>query len=196
LECRAGEEFCSTYPGGGLSGHGIEIQTSSAAQMFFAVCLLSPNLDDPHAQRYALLLPRPLGSLRGSAEGRLLLLSDQMLVGETYDDFSMSGAEHGESNPDLCSFGVLHAVRKRDVITLANAGLGLHGSAPCDDRYRRQRPINRWSPARSASWTRLVPLNPGAFAGPIESLTITIAGLLAGQDLVHRYQTMASRFAL
>src|ERR1700687_2185445 len=62
-----------------------------------------------------------------SAGGRLLILSDQMLIERLNDDVFDVGRPNTGDRPDWCSFGFSMQVRKRDVIAIADAGLGRMG---------------------------------------------------------------------
>src|ERR1700730_5104448 len=61
------------------------------------------------------------------AGSRLLLLSDQMLGEGLKDDILDVGRGNTRDRPDRCSFGFAMQVRKRDVIAIADAGLGRMG---------------------------------------------------------------------
>src|ERR1700733_10900945 len=77
-----------------------------------------------HIDTHDLLQGRFAISNVSSAGGRLLLLSDQMLVERLNDDVFDVGRRNSGDRPDRCSFGFSMQVRKRDIVAIANAGLG------------------------------------------------------------------------
>src|SRR5580693_9858 len=80
-----------------------------------------------HIDTYDLLQGRFAIPNVSVAGGRLLLLSDQMLVERLDDDGFDVGRPNTGDRPDRGSFGFSMQVRKRDVIAIANAGLGCVG---------------------------------------------------------------------
>src|SRR5438874_12517913 len=81
------------------------------------------------------------------AESRFLLLSDQMLVEGLNDDVFGVGRWNTGDRPDGCGLGFSMQVLKRDVIAIANAGLGgvgrNHAMAGVIEQESRQQMIAR-----------------------------------------------------